>query len=103
MRAKRRFSSPRAYGKENPTGIEWLLIGLGTLTAIGISVLVYDAYQITQAYKATLPPGTTATTAGEQAWLQSPAGQAAVLQQMMPWLTPAQVQSAAMNMPAVGG
>lgn len=95
---RRRFSSPRPYGKENPTGIEWLLIGLGTLTAIGISVVVYEAYQITQAYKATLPPGTTATSAGEQAWLQSPAGQAALAQQM-PWL-PATSQA---SLPAVGG
>lgn len=75
---RRRFSSARAYGKENPTGIEWLLIGLGTLTAAGIVYTVYQASQLNAAYAATLPAGTTPVTADEQAWLQTPAGQQAI-------------------------
>lgn len=75
---RRRFSTARAYGKENPTGIEWLLIGLGTLTGIGIVYTVYQASQLNAAYAATLPVGTTPVTASEQAWLATPAGQQAV-------------------------
>jgi hypothetical protein len=78
-RSHRRFSSARAYGKENPTGIEWLLIGLGTLTAAGIVYTIYEASQLNAAYAATLPAGSTPVTANEQAWLQTPAGQQAVM------------------------
>lgn len=91
-RARRRFTSARAYGKENPSGIEWLLIGLGTLTAGGIVYVIYQASQMNAAYLATLPVGTTGTTAGEQAWLATPAGQAWVAANL-----PSALQSQASN------
>jgi hypothetical protein len=101
MRRRRSSKRPRAraYAKENPTGIEWLLIGLGVLVVGGIAYVGYEAYQINSAYMATLPPGTAETSAGMAAWLQTPAGIAAV-QNAFPGSTPQQVQQLAASMAA---
>jgi hypothetical protein len=66
------------YSNENGI-VEDVLLGLGAIFLVGIGYVGYKAYRSTQAYQATMPPGSIPTNAGYDAWLQTPAGQATLV------------------------